>query len=112
MGTSHPDTYLRLIELLDAHGIRYSLIDHAPEGRTHLVSRLRGHPLRQAAKCIVVEVRFPGRESEYVLAVVPGHLKVDLEAVRTMQGGSRAALAPRAVAEQLGGCVAGSIAPF
>jgi Ala-tRNA(Pro) deacylase len=106
------DIYTKLIDLLDSHGVRYQLIDHPPEGRTHLASKLRGHALPQAAKCMVVEVEFAGRGSEYILAVVPGHTRVDLEAVRAMRGGSHAVLAPRAIAERMAGSVSGSIVPF
>jgi Ala-tRNA(Pro) deacylase len=51
------DTYTRLISLLDAHGARYRLIDHEPEGRTEVVSPMRGNALAQAAKCIVLMVK-------------------------------------------------------
>lgn len=50
-------TYTRLIALLDEHEARYRLIDHAPEGRTELVSAMRGNTLSQAAKCIVLMVK-------------------------------------------------------
>ena len=43
------DTYARLIALLDEHHATYRLIDHAPEGRTEIVSALRGNTLAQAA---------------------------------------------------------------
>jgi Ala-tRNA(Pro) deacylase len=39
------DVYARLIAELDASGCRYRLIEHAPEGRTEVVSALRGHVL-------------------------------------------------------------------
>ncbi|PSK95871.1 hypothetical protein CLV63_11334 [Murinocardiopsis flavida] len=45
--------YERLIGLLDAAGARYRVIDHAPEGRTEIVSGYRGHPVAHAAKCLV-----------------------------------------------------------
>ncbi len=51
------DTYTRLIAFLDEHDIRYRLIDHASEGRTELVSPMRGNELSQAAKCIVLMVK-------------------------------------------------------
>jgi pimeloyl-ACP methyl ester carboxylesterase len=34
----HDDTYTQLLALLDQHAVSYRLIDHAPEGRTELVS--------------------------------------------------------------------------
>ena len=51
------DTYTRLIALLDGHGAQYRLIDHPPEGRTELVSPMRGNALAQAAKCIVMMLK-------------------------------------------------------
>jgi hypothetical protein len=47
--------------ILDGHGARYRLIDHPPEGRTEVVSPLRGNLLKQAAKCIVLMVKI-GKE--------------------------------------------------
>ncbi|TWF82337.1 hypothetical protein FHX44_118286 [Pseudonocardia hierapolitana] len=37
------DAYRRLIDQLDAAAARYRLIDPPPEGRTELVSAMRGH---------------------------------------------------------------------
>jgi len=61
------DTYMRLIAFLDEHGAQYRLIDHAPEGRTELVSPLRGNALAQAAKCIVIMVKIGKKTTKYVL---------------------------------------------
>lgn len=57
MHTQAEDTYTRLIALLDQHGAQYRLIDHEPEGRTEIVSAMRGNTLSQAAKCIVLMVK-------------------------------------------------------
>lgn len=38
------DTSRRLLSLLNGAHVPYRLIRHAPEGRTDLVSELRGHP--------------------------------------------------------------------
>ena len=46
-----------LIAFLDQHGASYRLIDHEPEGRTEIVSPLRGNALSQATKCIVLMVK-------------------------------------------------------
>ncbi|GGZ03729.1 hypothetical protein GCM10010365_23280 [Streptomyces poonensis] len=54
----------------------FRLIDHPPEGHTERASRLRRHPLAQAAKCIVVRVARGRRSRRYVLAVVPGDRRV------------------------------------
>ncbi len=51
------DTYKKLIDLLEQHGAQYRLIDHPPEGRTEVVSPMRGNNLRDAAKCMILMVK-------------------------------------------------------
>lgn len=104
--------YDRLIADLDAAGARYRLIDHAPEGRTDLVSALRGHDVAQAAKCLIVMVKIGKKRTRYVLAVVPGDARLDLQAVKSLLGGSYVAFAAQDKAEELAGSQAGTILPF
>jgi Ala-tRNA(Pro) deacylase len=104
--------YDRLIELLDAKGARYRLIDHEPEGRTDLVSAMRGNDLAQAAKCIVVMVKIGKKVTRHVLAVVPGDTRVDLNAIKALLGGTYVSFASREIAERLAGSVSGTILPF
>lgn len=106
------DLYDRLVADLEAGGARYRLIDHAPEGRTELVSVLRGHDVRLAAKCLIVMVKVGKKQSRYVLAVVPGDARVDLQAVRALVGGTYVAFAGRDKAEELAGSVSGTVLPF
>jgi Ala-tRNA(Pro) deacylase len=107
-----PATHAWLIDLLDTAGADYRTIDHRPEGRTEVVSAYRAHPLAQAAKCVVARVRVGRRDRRYLLAVVSGDRRVDLERLRALCDGTAAALAPRDVAERLTRCVSGSIIPF
>ena len=106
------DTYTRLLTLLDQQGIAYRLIDHAPEGRTELVSVLRGNTLSQAAKCIVLMIKLGKKVSRYILAVIPGDARVNLAAVKALMQGTYVAFASSEIAEQLVGSVTGTILPF
>jgi Ala-tRNA(Pro) deacylase len=106
------NTYTRLITLLDQHEARYRLIDHAPEGRTELVSSMRGNALSQAAKCIILMVKLGKKVTKYILAVVPGDAQVDLSAVKALMHGTYIAFASSDIAERLAGSVAGTILPF
>ena len=106
------DVFTRLTDLFQAGTARYRVIPHAPEGRTDLASRLRRHPLEQAAKSIVVRVATGKRSRRYVLAVVPGDRRVDLAALARWYGGREASFATSEVAERLAGSVSGSITPF
>lgn len=106
------DAYARLIALLDEHGAAYRLIDHAPEGRTEIVSPMRGNPLAAAAKCIVLMVKLGKKTTRHVLAVVPGDARLDLGAVKALLGATYAAFASPEVAEELAGSVVGTVLPF
>jgi Ala-tRNA(Pro) deacylase len=106
------ETYDRLVDTLDAAGATYRLIDHAPEGRTDLVSALRGHPVSHAAKCLVVMVKVGKRTTCYYLAVVPGDARVNLAAVKALAGGTYVTFAGADKAEALAGSVSGTILPF
>src|SRR3990172_9762365 len=100
------DTYTQLIAFLDQHGAQYRLIDHPPEGRTEIVSPLRGNALSQAAKCIVLMVKLGKKVTKYVLAVLPGDARVDLNAVKALLGGTYISFASANIAEKLAGSVA------
>jgi prolyl-tRNA editing enzyme YbaK/EbsC (Cys-tRNA(Pro) deacylase) len=76
------DAYTQLITLLDQNNAQYRLIDHEPEGRTDIVSPMRGNALPQAAKCIILMVKLGKKVTRYVLAVVPGDARVDLNAIK------------------------------
>lgn len=106
------DAYQKLISLLDREGASYRLIDHAPEGRTELVSPMRGHAAREAAKCIILMLKIGKKVTKFVLAVVPGDARVDLEGVKRQKGATFARFADASVAETLAGSVSGTILPF
>jgi Ala-tRNA(Pro) deacylase len=106
------DTYTQLITFLDRHQAHYRLIDHAPEGRTELVSPLRGNTLSEAAKCIILMVKVGKKVTRYALAVIPGDARVDLNAVKALYGGTYVSFASADIAERLGGSAAGTILPF
>lgn len=106
------DTYSRLLALLDREHASYRLIDHAPEGRTDLVSPLRGNSISEAAKCMVVMVKVGKKVTKFVLAVIPGDRRVNLQAIQSLLSGTFVRFAETAVAERLAGSVAGTILPF
>ncbi len=106
------DTYDRLIAYLDANHVPYRLIDHEPEGRTEIISAMRGNQIAQAAKCIILMVKIGKKVTRYILAVIPGHARVDMNAVKALLGGTYASFASKDIAERLAGSVAGTVLPF
>ncbi|MFE6364496.1 YbaK/EbsC family protein [Streptomyces sp. NPDC057806] len=109
---SEDTTYHRLISLLDASGVGYQLLDHAPEGATEAVCALRGHPASQAAKCLVLRVKVDRRTTRHVLAVVPGDHRVDLDAVRDLYAARYVGFSDPETAERLARSVPGTVLPF
>ena len=106
------ETYNQLIAYLDQHGASYRLIDHAPEGRTEVVSPMRGNSLAQAAKCIILLVKLGKKVTKYVLGVVPGDTRLDLAAVKALLGATYIAFATPEIAERLAGSAVGTVLPF
>ncbi len=106
------DTYSKLIEFLDQNQAQYRLIDHPPEGRTEIVSPMRGNHVSQAAKCIVIMVKIGKKNTKYVLGVVPGDAKINLNAIKDLFGGTYVSFATPEIAEKLAGSVSGTILPF
>lgn len=106
------DIHERLIDLLNQHGATYRVVEHEPEGRTEVIAKIRGNRTEQAIKSMVVQVRFGKKDNRYYLANVPGDCRVDFDAIRTELAAQSAAFAQREKAEELTGCVIGSIPPF
>ena len=106
------DTYTQLIAFLDQHNAQYRLIDHEPEGRTEIVSPMRGNALSQAAKCIVLMVKIGKKVTKYILGVIPGDARVDLNVVKALMQRTYISFASSDIAEKLAGSVAGTILPF
>src|SRR5260370_5355939 len=111
-GAVMSDTYEKLIALLEGNKASYRLIDHAPEGQTDKVSALRGHPVEAAAKCIVLIVKIGRKSSRFVLAVVPGHARVDTGKIKALFNGTYAGFAATDVAERLSRTVRRTLPPL
>jgi|SRR6185503_5156813 len=106
------DIHEQLCALLDKEGARYRVIEHEPEGRTELIAQIRGNRIEQSIKSIVVQVRLNKKENIYCLANVPGHCRVDLNAIKDHFNADSIGMAQREKAQALTGCVVGAIPPF
>lgn len=109
--SENKDIYQKLTKLLDGNNIEYRVMDHEPEGRTDLVSKIRGNELKQAVKSLVLMANI-GKEKKYYLANIPGDKKVDFDAVKKLCNGSYVSFAPISELPKLTSCVLGAIPPF
>jgi Ala-tRNA(Pro) deacylase len=106
------DIHEQLRALLDREGASYRVIEHEPEGRTEVIAKIRGNRIQQSIKSMVLQVRLSKKENIYCLANIPGDCRVDFNGVKTYYNADSVAFAQREKAQELTGCVIGSIPPF
>jgi Ala-tRNA(Pro) deacylase len=106
------DIHEQLRALLDKEGAAYRVLEHEAEGRTELITQIRGNRIEQAIKSMVVQVRMNKKENLYYLANIPGDCRVDFDAIKAHFNAASIGMAPREKAEALTGCIIGSIPPF
>lgn len=102
----------QLKALLEANHATFRVLEHAAEGRTEFITKIRGNRLEQAIKSMVVQVRMSKKENIYALANVPGDCRVDFNGIKAHFNADSVAMAAREKAEALTGCAIGSIPPF
>ena len=104
--------YSKLLDLLNNNDVEFRLLKHEPEGRTDVISKVRGNKLSQAAKAMVVMVKIGKKRKRYALVVVPGNCKLNFDGIAKALGGERVFFAAKEKAEQLTGCEIGAVPPF
>jgi Ala-tRNA(Pro) deacylase len=106
------DVFDQLVALLGDAKARFRVIEHAAEGRSEAISVIRGNRPDQAAKAMVLDVRGGGGGRRHVLAILPGSCKLDFGAVAALFEARKCGFASPDTAQELTGCVMGSVPPF
>ncbi|WP_421994808.1 YbaK/EbsC family protein [Reyranella sp.] len=106
------EVFERLVALLSEAKATFRVIEHEAEGRSEAISVIRGNRPDQAAKAMVLDVRGGGGGKRHVLAILPGSRKLDFAAVAALFEARKCGFASPDTAQQLTGCVMGSVPPF
>jgi Ala-tRNA(Pro) deacylase len=106
------DIHKQLCDLLDRERATYRVVEHEPEGHTEVIAQIRGNRIQQSIKSIVIQVRLKKKENVYCLANVPGDCRIDFAGIKNHFQADSVAFASRDKAQELTGCVIGSIPPF
>lgn len=106
------DVFDRLVALLSEAKAKFRVIEHEAEGRSEAISVIRGNRPDQAAKAMVLDVRGGGGGRRHVLAILPGSRKLDFAAVASLFEARKCGFASPETAQELTGCVMGSVPPF
>jgi Ala-tRNA(Pro) deacylase len=106
------DVFDELVALLREAKAKFRVIEHEAEGRSENISAIRGNRPEQAAKAMVLDLRGGGGGRRHVLAILPGNRKLDFNAVATLFEARKCGFASPETAQELTGCVMGSVPPF
>jgi Ala-tRNA(Pro) deacylase len=106
------DVFERIVAMLGEAKAKFRVIEHEPEGRSDKISAIRGNRPDQAAKAMVLDLRGGGAGKRHVLAILPGNRKLDFIAVANLYEARKCGFASPDTAQELTGCVMGSVPPF
>jgi Ala-tRNA(Pro) deacylase len=106
------DVFEQLVSLLRDAKAKFRVIEHEAEGRSEAISAIRGNRPDQAAKAMVLDLRGGGGGKRHVLAILPGNRKLDFNAVAGLFDARKCGFASPDTAQELTGCVMGSVPPF
>lgn len=97
----------RIARWLREAGVAFTILEHAPARTSEEAARLRGTPLEQGAKALVVRA-----EERFVHCVLPAHLRADNAALRAILGTRKLRFATPDELRALTGCEPGAVPPF
>lgn len=107
------EVFNKIVELLQAQGIKFRVCEHEAEGRSEAISKIRGSTLNQGLKAMVIMAKLTKKDRKYYLAVFPADKSVDMNAIkRYCKAEDAVMLAPIERAETLTGCKMGAVPPF
>ncbi len=92
--------------LLDENGVEYEAAHHAPTLTSQAASEIRGTPLEQGAKSLVMR---GNSTKNHFLFVIPANFRIDGKKVKQVIG-ERVSFAKDP--EEVTGCVPGSVPPY
>jgi len=97
-----------IIGFLNQNGVTYELSEHEPVYTAPQMAEYLGTSEQRIAKSMVLKKNDGG----YVLAVLPGKLKIDFSRFAAALGVEKVSLAPIPEAERIARCAVGSVHPF
>jgi Ala-tRNA(Pro) deacylase len=97
----------RLLGWLREEAVPFEILEHPPVRTSEEAARVRGTPLEEGAKALVVRA-----EDRHVHLVLAAHRKVDNARLRAILGTRKLRFATPEELGELTGCVPGAVPPF
>ncbi len=101
------DVFSTIKEILDNNDLAYKVEDHEPTPRSIDSARIRGTPIEQGAKAIVLR-----SEGKFLMCVLPGDKKIDYHKIKGVIGSKSVSLATPEQVKETTGCAIGGVPPF
>jgi Ala-tRNA(Pro) deacylase len=106
--------FISILDLLNQHGIRYTVTEHEPIKSAQDAAKIRGkgvltpdEAIRRASKSILLR-----SEGRFFLFVIPGDLKIDFKKARALLQTASVSLATPDEVLRVTGVPVGSVPPF
>lgn len=98
----------KLVEYLDRHGVRYSMVRHSPAFTAQEIAASAHIPGQEVAKTVIVEL-----DGQMAMAVVPASYQLDLGKLKRFTGADEVRLATEVeFKSKFPGCEPGAMPPF
>lgn len=97
----------KILHRLQEQGVSYQYLKHQPVTTSQEAAEVRGTSLAQAAKALVLQA-----DEEFILLVLPGDKRADLDKLQTVLTADRAAMASKDSVLAKTGIEVGAIPPF
>ena len=101
-----------IISKLEQNRASFRIIQHAPEGQSDRVCKIRGNTLHQGAKAILLRLAVTKKISRYLLTVLPADMAVDFAEIARIFSVKNVMMAPVGKVKELTGCEVGAVPPF
>jgi Ala-tRNA(Pro) deacylase len=107
MTPSAPTAHDAVIALLESRGVAFRRFEHEPVRTSEEAAQVRGTPLEQGAKALVLET-----DRGLIVAVLSAARRVDYRALKRHLGSKRVQMAPAEAVREATGCEPGGVPPF
>src|SRR3989344_8756300 len=97
----------RIRQLLDSSNINYKYFEHEPTPTSEIASKVRGVPLDQGAKAMVLR-----SEGKFFMVVLQAHRKIDFSKMKNILSTKSVSFATHEEVEQVTGCIPGGVPQF
>ncbi|MEI7604360.1 MAG: YbaK/EbsC family protein [bacterium] len=100
-----------LVELFGKYNLEYEIIEHEAEGISEKIAAIRGNKPEEGCKSMLLRWK-SYNDKGYLLADVPGNLKVNIDGIKVLKGFNELRMATPDEVRNVTKCEIGAVPPF